>query len=157
MKKFLDYKAYFLLLGISFLGLVLGGARSGQAENWQLTGERAGRGKVYVDKESISPQPAGTLRYKAKIYVEGERKASLEKSIALATNDPKKAKALDHVICEIEIDCAQNKDRLLNMQFLDKRGNEIATNKEPGEFVAIDQDELSQAIKASVCGSRTGN
>jgi hypothetical protein len=154
MKKSWGNKVYFLLIILGFLGLVLGGATTGRAEDWQLVGEKAGRGKVYVDKESISPQPAATTRYKAKIYVEGERKASLAKAIGIQTKDPQKGQALDHVICEIEIDCAKNKDRLLGMQFLNKRGKEIAANKEPAQFVDIGPDELSQAIKALVCGPK---
>ena len=78
----------------------------------------------------------------------------MAKAISLETKDLKKGQALDHVICEIEIDCAKSKDKALSLQFLDKRGNEIITKKESEAFVDIGPDELSQAIKALVCGSK---
>ena len=151
MKRSWVNKVYCLGL---ILGLALGDAGISRAEDWQFVGEKAGRGKIYVDKDSISPQPAGTTRYRAKIYVEGERKASLAKAIAIQTGDPGKGQALDHVICEIEVDCAKNQDRLLSMRFLNKRGKELAVNQEPGQFVDIGPDDLSQAIKALVCGPK---
>ncbi|MEW6387884.1 MAG: surface-adhesin E family protein [Thermodesulfobacteriota bacterium] len=147
-------KAYFLLIILSFFLLGLVDAQVGRAEDWQFVGERPGRGKIYVDKESISRQPAGTLQYKAKIYVEGERKASMAKAIGIELKDPKKGQALDHVICEIEIDCATSQDKMLSIQFLDKSGKEILTKKESEPFMAIGPDQLSQAIKAMVCGSK---
>ena len=123
-----------ILSCIIFLGLLFLFIHQAWATEWVLCASSSSGARLYYDKSSIRKINKNVIRVSNKF----EYKSKNEKKMAFASlkqinKAPKNPDMMSHDLSVNEIDCANNKHRIVSAVFYDVKGKTIYSSSKPAK------------------------
>lgn len=142
-----------ILSCIIFLGLLFLFINQALAAEWVLCASSSSGARLYYDKSSIKKINKNVIRVSNKF----EYKSKTDKKMAFASlkqinKAPKNYDMMSHDLSVNEIDCANNKHRLVSAVFYDVKGKTIyALSKPDKKWSGIVPDSFMAELQTALC------